>query len=57
MFGKQSNDIGPLQRLDSIELRSESWKFWNLASRRTARMEVFKPSFVRGFIPTWTRPT
>jgi hypothetical protein len=39
-----------------MELRSESRKLWNLASRKIAKMEVFKPSFVRGFIPTWTRP-
>jgi hypothetical protein len=40
-----------------MELRSESWKLWNLASRSTARMEVFKPSFISGFMPTGTRPT
>ena len=38
--------------LDSMKLRSGSWKLWNLTSQRTARMDVPKPYFVSGFIPT-----
>ena len=55
-FGQQSKDTGLLQRLDSMELGSESQKFWNLASRKTTKMEVFRPSFVSGLILTQTKP-
>ena len=48
--------MGPLQRPDSILLSKESSKEMNRLSLRTTRMEVFKPSFVKGFIPTCIKP-
>ena len=45
-----------MQRLDSTELKRDSSKFVNLASRKIANMEASNPSLVRGFIPTWTKP-
>ena len=48
--------MGPLQRLDSILLSKESSKEMNRPSLKIARIEVFSPSLVKGFIPTCIKP-
>ncbi|KAL8145621.1 hypothetical protein AgCh_003677 [Apium graveolens] len=48
--------MGPLHRLDSMELNRESLNSRNLASLKMANIEVSNPSLVKGLIPTWTRP-
>ena len=48
--------MGPLQRLDSILLNKESSKEMNRPSLRIARIEVLRPSLVKGFMPTCIKP-
>ena len=43
---------GRLLRLNSTVPNKESVKFMNLASLRTTKIKVSRPSLVRGFIPT-----